>query len=143
MVPDLMMRGQDDPHGRALAVRPPTVGQLASLVRDLAGRPDLWWRLVGFDAAGPVRVPLDAPAGHAWLVTWPPGHGGTVHARVSTLVAGELAAVTMTERGVTERPLRANRVRVHAGPHALTNPGPAFAVSLHAGEASPSLRPTR
>ncbi len=40
--------------------------------------------------------------------------------------------MTITERGVTERPLRANRIRVHGGPQALTNPG-AFAVSLHAG----------
>ena len=34
--------------------------------------------------------------------------------------------------GVTERPLRANRIRVHGGPQTFTNPGPAFALSLHA-----------
>lgn len=130
MVPDLTMRGQDDPHGRAVTVRPPTVGQLAARVRDLAGRPGEWWRLVEFDAAGPVRVPLD---GEVWLTTWPPGRGGAVHGQVSTLIAGELAEVTIAECGVTERPLRANRVRVHAAPAALANPGPAFAVSLHAG----------
>ncbi|MFG1850632.1 cysteine dioxygenase [Actinomadura geliboluensis] len=129
VVPDIAMRGQDDPHGRAVAVRPPTAGQLAARVRDLAGRPDAWWRLVRFDAAGPRDVPL---GDGVWLTTWPPGHGGTVHGGVSTLVAGELAVVAITERGVTERPLRANRVRVHGGPQALTNPGPAFAVSLHA-----------
>jgi hypothetical protein len=139
VVPDLTMRGQDDPHGRAVALRPPTVGQLAARVRALAGRPGEWSGLVRFEAAGPVHVPLD---GEAWLTTWPPGHGGTVHGLVSTLVAGELAAVTMTGRGVTERALRANRVGVHAGPLALTNPGPAFAVSLHAGGARPGDLPS-
>lgn len=134
VVPDLTMRGQDDPHGRAATVRPPTVGQLAARVRELAGRPDEWWRLVRFDGDRPRDIPLDDAT---WLTTWPPGHGGTVHGRVSTLIAGELAVVTLTERGVTERPLRANRVRVHGGPQALTNPGPAFAVSLHAGAARP------
>jgi hypothetical protein len=129
VVPDLIMRGQDDPHGRALTVRPPTVGQLASLVADLAARPEVWWRLAEFDPAGPSHVALDALA---WLTAWPPGRGGTVHGEVSTLIAGELAEVTIAECGVTERALRANRVRVHGGPCALTNPGPAFAVSLHA-----------
>ncbi|GGT92468.1 MULTISPECIES: cysteine dioxygenase [Actinomadura] len=139
VVPDLTMRGQDDPHGRAAAVRPATVGQLAARVRDLAGRPAEWWRLVRFDAAGPVHLPLD---GQTWLTTWPPGHGGTIRAQVSTLIAGELAEVTITARGVTERPLRANRVRVHGGSHALTNPGPAFAVSLHAGAGRPQVLPS-
>lgn len=135
VVPDLTMRGQDDPHGRAAAVRPATVGQLAARVRDLAGRPAEWWRLVRFDAAGPVHLPLD---GQTWLTTWPPGHGGTIRAQVSTLIAGELAEVTITARGVTERPLRANRVRVHASGHTheLHNPGPAFAITLHAHLAS-------
>jgi hypothetical protein len=138
VVPDLTMHGQDDPHGRALGVRPPTVGQLAARVRELAARPDEWWRLVRFDAAEPRHIPLDDEAGlttglTVWLTTWPPGHGGTVHGGgVSTLVAGELAVVTITERGVTERPLRANRIRVHGSSQALTNPGPAFAVTLHA-----------
>ncbi|TDC68882.1 cysteine dioxygenase [Actinomadura sp. GC306] len=149
------MRGQDDPHGRATIAHPPTVGQLASLVRDLAARPGDWWPLAGFDAERPVHVPL---GGGAWLTTWPPGHGGPVRGRVSTLLAGELAEVVIAESGVTERPLRANRVRVHGtsphgtpphgtashgtashggSPNALTNPGPAFAVSLHAGEPGP------
>ncbi|TDB82020.1 hypothetical protein E1264_31935 [Actinomadura sp. KC216] len=62
--------------------------------------------------------------------------------QVSTLIAGELAEVTIAACGVTERPLRANRVRVHGGPHAtLTNPGPAFAVSIHAGTTPPPGRP--
>ncbi|MFI0370221.1 cysteine dioxygenase [Actinomadura sp. 1N219] len=135
VAPDITMRGQDDPHDRARTVRPPTVGQLAARISDLAGRPAEWWRLVGFDASGPVHVEL---ADQVWLTTWPPGHGGTVHGQVSTLIAGELAEVTIAECGVTERPLRANRVRVHGGPHALTNPGPAFAVSLHAGAPTPS-----
>ncbi|GAA0261309.1 hypothetical protein GCM10009527_066640 [Actinomadura nitritigenes] len=133
MVPDLTMRGQDDPHGRTVTARPPTVGQLAVRVRELAGHPSGWWRRVVFDEAGPVHVALDAPDGvRLWLTTWPPGHGATVHGQVSTLIAGELAEVAIAADGVTERPLRANRIRVHGGPQTFTNPGPAFALSLHA-----------
>jgi hypothetical protein len=136
MVPDLTMRGQDDPHGRTIIARPPTVGQLAARVHALAARPSDWWRRLTFDETGPVRVPLDDPDGadgvRLWLTTWPPGHGATVHGQVSTLIAGELAEVAIAVDGVTERPLRANRVRVHGGPQTFTNPGPAFAVSLHA-----------
>ncbi|MFD0902002.1 cupin domain-containing protein [Actinomadura sediminis] len=132
MVPDLTMRGQDDPHGRAVIAGPPTIGRLAARVRALAARPAGWWRLIVFDDGGPVRVPLgDGEGVPLWLTTWPPGHGATVDARVSTLIAGELAEVLITPDGVTERPLRANRVRVHAAPRAFTNPGPAYAVSLH------------
>ncbi|QFG21880.1 cysteine dioxygenase [Actinomadura sp. WMMB 499] len=133
MVPDLTMRGQDDPHGRAVTARPPTIGRLAARVHALAARPAEWWRLIGFDDSAPARIRLDDADGvPVWLTTWPPGHGATVDARVSTLIAGELAEIVITPDGVTERPLRANRVRVHAGSRALTNPGPAYAVSLHA-----------
>ncbi|GGV32333.1 hypothetical protein GCM10010182_65030 [Actinomadura cremea] len=133
MVPDLTMRGQDDPHGRAVTAAPPTIGRLAARVHALAARPADWWRLIGFDDSAPARILLDDTGGvPVWLTTWPPGHGATVEARVSTLIAGELAEVVITPDGVTERFLRANRVRVHAGPRAMTNPGPAYAVSLHA-----------
>ena len=138
MVPDLTMRGQDDPHGRVTVARPPTVGQLAVRLHELAARPSGWWRLAGFDAAAPVKVQLDEVDGvRVWLMTWPPGHRTRVHDHsgtgVSTLIAGELAEVVIASDGVTERPLRANRVRVHGiRTHAFTNPGPAFAVSLHA-----------
>lgn len=134
------MRGQDDPHGRAATAHPPTIGQLAARVRDLAARPAAWWGRAGFDADRPVHVRLDD---HVWLTTWPPGHGGPVRGAVSTLVAGELAEVAIAETGVTGRPLRPNRVRVHGtpasgeAPSALTNPGPAFAVTLHAGGPPP------
>lgn len=133
MVPDLTMRGQDDPHGRAVTAVPPTIGRLAARVHALAARPTDWWRLIGFDDSAPARFRLDDAGGiPVWLTTWPPGHGATVEARVSTLIAGELAEVVINPDGVTERFLRANRVRVHAGPRAMTNPGPAYAVSLHA-----------
>lgn len=138
MVPDLSMRGQDDPHGRVITARPPTVGQLAARLQELAARPSGWWGLAGFGATAPVKTPLDELDGvRVWLTTWPPGHRGRVHDHagtgVSTLIAGELAEIVIAADGVTERPLRANRVRVHGSrTHAFTNPGPAFAVSLHA-----------
>ncbi|GAA4144461.1 cysteine dioxygenase [Actinomadura keratinilytica] len=144
MVPDLSMRGQDDPHGRAITPRPPTVGQLAARVGALAARPAEWWHLVRFEPGRPVRVPLDGgdDGVQLWLTTWPPGHRTDVHdhdgVEVSTVLAGELAEVSISADGVTERPLRANRVRVRgsARTHELTNPGPAYAISLHAGLAS-------
>lgn len=52
VVPDLTMRGQDDPHGRATIVSPPTVGQLAARVRELAGRPGEWWGSSGSTPPG-------------------------------------------------------------------------------------------
>ncbi|GAA2634304.1 cysteine dioxygenase [Actinomadura fulvescens] len=143
MVPDITMRGQDDPHGRSSAERPPTVGQLATRIHDLTARPGDWWHLVRFSFDGPVRVRLDEVDGiQLWLTTWPPGHRTDVHdhagTEVSTIIAGELAEVRITAEGVTERPLRANRVRVHGGgrTHELTNPGPAYAITLHANLAA-------
>ncbi|MEU5883709.1 cysteine dioxygenase [Spirillospora sp. NPDC047279] len=141
MVPDITMRGQDDPHGRATSRRP-TVGQLATRIHELAARPGDWWHLARFED-GPVRVRLEAVDGiQPWLITWPPGHRTNVHdhagTEVSTVIAGELAEVRITSDGVSERPLRANRVRVHGGgrTHELTNPGPAYAITLHADLAS-------
>ncbi|WP_242903068.1 cysteine dioxygenase [Actinomadura terrae] len=141
------MRGQEDPHGRTIIARPPTVGQLAARVNDLAARPETWWPLATFGAA-PVTVPLEEAEGiRVWLTTWPPGRRDEVNCQVSTLVAGELGEVVITPDGVSERPLRANRVRVHgggaptggahpggahaSGARAFTNPGPAYAITLH------------
>jgi hypothetical protein len=139
MVPDLTMRGQDDPHGRTVVRRPPTVGQLATRIHDLSARPADWWHRARFEPEGPVRVPLDEVDGvRLWLTTWPPGHRTDVHehagTEVSAVIAGELAEVKITADGVTERPLRTNRVQVHGGgrTHELTNPGPAYAITLHA-----------
>jgi hypothetical protein len=140
VVPDITMRGQDDPHGRPLAPRPPTVGQLAAYLRDLAGRPADWWDLIRPDPAGPHRVSLDGGAAGAarWLTTWPPGYRTDVYhqsaTEVSMVIAGELVEVTISEHGVAERPVRANRVRVHGSghDHELHNPGPAYAITLHA-----------
>jgi predicted metal-dependent enzyme (double-stranded beta helix superfamily) len=137
-IPDLTMRGQDDPHGLATG-RPPTVGQLAARIGELAGRPDAWWHLVRLDPAAPGRVVLEETGGvRVWLTTWPPGHRTDVHdhggTRVSTVIAGELTEIVIAADGVTERPLRANRIRVHGGgrSHEITNPGPAYAITLHA-----------
>jgi hypothetical protein len=154
LVPDITMRGQDDPHGRVMAKRPPTVGQLAALVHEHTGRPGDWWHLVRFDPAGPVRVRLaGAEDTELWLTAWPPGcrthlrphEGGAT--QVAALIAGELAEVTIGPDGVTERPLRANRVRVFGGRprrgrdddghlHELANPGASFAITLHASGAA-------
>jgi hypothetical protein len=162
VIPDITMRGQDDPHGRAVAAHPPTIGQLAAQLWDLAGRPADWWNLITFDPAEPSRVWLASQsAGRVegqvegqvkgrlrgagvWLTTWPPGHRTDVHdhidTEVSTMIAGELVEVTMSADGVAERPLRTNRVRVHGGGHTheLHNPGPSFAITLHASTSPPS-----
>lgn len=139
VIPDITMHGQADPHGRAVSGRPPTVGRLAALVHEHTTRPDAWWHLVRFDPAAPVRVPLDGGAeGVAlWLTAWPPGHRTEPHehdaGEVVTLIAGELAEVTITPRGASERRLAVGRVRVHGGGHLheLANPGAAYAVTLH------------
>lgn len=148
-VPDLTMRGQEDPRGAATTPqRPMTVGQLAAHVTELAARPRDWWHLVRLDPMGPQHVRLAgvgadaAPQAEVWLVTWPPGYRTDVHdhegpaasTAVSMVIAGELAEVKIAADGVAERPLRANRVQVHGGDrtHQLANPGPAYAVTLHA-----------
>lgn len=136
VIPDLGMRGALDPHGRSVAPRPPTIGQLADRIHRLAARPGDWWHRVVFDPAAPVRVPLDSVI---FLTTWPPGHRTDLHdhagaTEVSLLLGGELAEVTIGPLGVTERGLRAGRVRVHGGGHTheLHNPGRAYALTLHA-----------
>ncbi|HEX6470011.1 MAG TPA: cysteine dioxygenase [Streptosporangiaceae bacterium] len=144
IVPDLAMRGHDDPHGRGQAgSRPPTVGQLAWRLRALAERPAEWWPLVRFDPTRPTRTRLDHVATtRLWLMAWPPGHraapaadGG---AEVSTLIAGELREVTIGPSGVAERTLHAGRVRVRGAATPprqapeLHNPGFTYAITLHA-----------
>lgn len=157
VVPDITMRGQDDPHGRAAMPGRPTVGRLAGGLRDLAGRRADWQALIRFDPARPSRVRLDAEIDAEidavrWLTTWPPGHRGgppTDHdehdehdgradrhgTEVSTLVAGELVEVTVGPEGVTERPMRAGRTRVHGAgddTREMHNPGATYAITLHA-----------
>ncbi|HEU5156422.1 MAG TPA: cysteine dioxygenase [Streptosporangiaceae bacterium] len=143
IIPDITMRGQADPHGRAAGSRRPTVGRLAAGLRDLAaGRAD-WRAAVRLDPAGPRRIRLDAElagAADLWLTTWPPRHAAGLHAEpaeISTLVAGELVEVAIGPDGVTERPLRAGRVQIRGtlpslGTRALRNPGAGYAVTLHA-----------
>jgi hypothetical protein len=112
------------------AVGGPTVGRLAGAVRALAARPDDWWHLARFDGT-PARV---AVADDLWLSVWPPGHRADPRAAVLTVLAGELSERTITDQGVAERTLRANRVRVYGAdtPRELVNLGPGYAVSLHA-----------
>lgn len=124
-IPDITMQGAGPVRARAL-----TTGDLASLVRDVAARPSHWWHLVRFDGE-PVPV---AAAHDLWLTAWPPGHRADPGATVLTVLAGELSERTITERGVAERTLRANRIRVYGSgnPRELVNQGPAYALSLHA-----------
>ena len=51
-----------------------------------------------------------------------------------TVLAGELSERTITDQGVAERTLRANRIRVYGSsdPRELLNQGPGYALSLHA-----------
>jgi hypothetical protein len=147
VVPDITMRGQDDPHGRPTAPRPPTVGQLATRLRALAGQSADWWPLIRFDPSRPSRTRLDRPAetgsgADLWLATWPPGHRADLpddhDPEVSALIAGELIEVTIGPDGVAESPLRPGRIQVHAaaGPSGrsrrLHNPGSTYAITLHA-----------
>jgi hypothetical protein len=120
------MQGDSSPYASARTL---TVGRLAGLVRELAARPADWWHLVSFDGV-PVRLAAECGL---WLTAWPPGHRADPHAGLLAVLAGELAEQTITERGVAERTLRANRVQVYGGgsPRELVNPGPGFAISLH------------
>lgn len=128
LVPDLTMRGAPSPFAPPRAL---TVGRLAGLVCDVAADPDRWWHLVRLDG---VPVPLD---GGLWLSAWPPGHRADPGADVLVVLAGELVAAG--------RPVRAGRVQVHGAgrPRELANPGPGYAVTLHATIASAVAAPAR
>jgi len=91
------------PRARA-ASAPRTDGRLAGELTRLAAAPQRWWDLVRFDADGPVRVPVPGADG-AWLLILPPG--GT--------------------------PVRAGRVRLHAGrrTHRVRGAAHGFSVTLH------------
>jgi hypothetical protein len=144
-IPDITMRGQDDPHDGAgtLLTPAPTVGRMAARIHTLAARPTDWWDLVSFDPERPVRVPLDGGDGDGdgvqlWLTTWPPGsrseadhHRGT---EVVMLTAGVLTEVTVGPNGGTERTLGPSRLRVHGSgnAHELRNQGPTYAITIHA-----------
>jgi hypothetical protein len=123
VIPDITMQSD-------AAVRGLTVGNLAGLVREVAARPAYWWHLARFDGT-PVPV---AAASELWLSAWPPGHRADLGAVVLTVLAGELLEQTITGQGVAERTLRANRIRVYGtdNPRELVNPGPGYALSLHA-----------
>jgi hypothetical protein len=123
-IPDLTMQSHE-------AVDGLTVGRLAGIVREVAARPAYWWHLARFDDAVPVRI----EGGHdLWLSAWPPGHRADPKAAVLTVLAGELSERTITDLGVAERTLRANRIRVYGADHPreLVNLGHGYALSLHA-----------
>ncbi|MCW2862399.1 MAG: cysteine dioxygenase type [Actinoallomurus sp.] len=122
-IPDLTMQSHD-------AVSGVTIGRLAGVVREVAARPAYWWHLARFDGT---PVPL-AAASELWLSAWPPGHRADPGAAVLAVLAGELSERTITDQGVAERTLRANRIRVYGAghPRELANLGPGFALTLHA-----------
>lgn len=122
-IPDLTMQSHE-------AVDGLTVGRLAGVVREVAARPAYWWHLARFDGT-PVRL---AAANDLWLSVWPPGHRADPGAAVLTVLAGELSERTITDQGVAERTLRANRIRVYGAdnPRELVNLGPGYALVLHA-----------
>ncbi|MDN3357150.1 cysteine dioxygenase [Actinomadura sp. DC4] len=106
-----------------------TIGRLAGVVREMAARPAYWWHLARFDGT-PVPVADDL-----WLWGWPPGHRAVpAGPGVLTVLAGELSERTITDQGVAERTLRANRIRVYGADHPreVVNLGPGYALSLHA-----------
>jgi hypothetical protein len=131
---------------------PGTDGRTAAALTELAATPQLWWDLVRFDTASPVRVPVPGAPG-AWLLVLPPGTAVDCDCRQATALAGEateapadpVAGVTSGNgtgghRAPAARPgpLRPGRVRVHgsAAPHRLHAVGPGFSVTLHVGASS-------
>src|SRR3569833_32531 len=129
VIPDITLQARPESAGTF------TIGRLAGVVREMAALPARWWHLARFDGT-PVPVADDL-----WLSAWPPGHrvvpavpavpGGP---GVLAVLAGELSERTITDQGVAERTLRANRIRVYGASHPreLVNLGPAYALSLHA-----------
>ncbi len=128
VIPDLTMQGETRPGAPECTL---TAGRLAGLIQKLAARPDDWWHLVRFDG---VPVPVRFGGCELWLSAWPPGHHADPHADVLGVLAGELTERRINALGVAERTLRANRIQVYGGgtPRELVNPGPAYAISLHA-----------
>jgi hypothetical protein len=123
VIPDITLQARPASTGRL------TIGRLAGVVRETAARPEHWWHLVRFDGA---PVPL---ADDLWLSAWPPGHHAVpAGPGVLTVLAGELSERTITDQGVAERTLRANRIRVYGAdnPRELVNLGHGYALSLHA-----------
>jgi len=118
---------------------PSTAGRVAGELTRLAATPRLWWDLVRFDPAGPVRIPLPATAG-AWLLVLPPGATANCACAYATLLAGEAAESPVppdpaAPRPAAATPLHAGRVRVHGrpGPHLVRGAGRGYSVSLHTG----------
>jgi hypothetical protein len=140
------------PAGPAAAV-PRTDGRVAGDLSGLAATPQLWWDLVRFDAAGPVRIPVpDAPG--TWLLVLPPGATADCDCQQATALAGEAveadggparpARSGSAEPGPGQprlappglapaRPLRLGRVRVRGtrSPHRVRAAGPGYSVTLH------------
>ena len=132
---------------------PRTDGRTAAALTELAATPQLWWDLVRFGAAGPVRIEVPGalgagPGGPAawagepavWLFVLPPGTAVDCDCRQATALAGEATEATGANETIEapghSRSLRPGRVRVHgAGArHRLRAAGPGYSVTLHVGD---------
>ena len=136
---------------------PRTDGRTAAALTELAATPQLWWDLVRFGAAGPVRIEVPGalgagPGGPAvwaggpavwaggpavWLFVLPPGTAVDCDCRQATALAGEATEATEANEAPGQaRSLRPGRVRVHgAGArHRLRAAGPGYSVTLHVGD---------
>jgi hypothetical protein len=143
---------------------PRTDGRTAAALTELAATPQLWWDLVRFDTASPVRIPVPGAPGAvpgepgAWLLVLPPGTSVDCDCLQATALAGEATEApgasanagpaqlrhsakhgpAQLRHSAQPSPLRPGRVRVHgtAAPHRLHAAGPGYSVTLHAGAAS-------
>lgn len=102
----------------------PTVGQLASQLRVIAGQPELWWGRVRFSPLRYEKIELEIPG--MWItVLAPDGEAMTCGCDALTVLAGTVADGSAL--------LVPGRVRVHGEgrPHRLRAAGDEYAVSLH------------
>jgi hypothetical protein len=112
------------------AAVPQTAGRAAGDLADLAAAPRRWWDLVRFDPDRPVRLPVPEAPG-TWLLVLPPGTTADCDCRQATVLAGE--ALETAVDGISVRPLRPGRIRVHGTHtgHRLRAGSNGYSVTLH------------
>ena len=128
-----------------------TIAAPASLARELAGSPELWWPRVRRDSGDRWYVPLlEQPDFEAWLLGWPIGQGIELHDHGSSSGALVVVEGTLLETYVDASDRVAGRLRhrrlpegasIAFGPdhiHDVVNGGARQALSIHVY--SPRLR---